>query len=41
MMVFEIDSTTKYWDCSVPVKSECGKQVQSNSLLKSKIIKRI
>ena len=30
-MVLQVNSSTKYWHCGVPVKCECGKQVQSNS----------
>ncbi len=32
IMVLEINCLTKYWQCSVSVKCECGKQIQSNSL---------
>ena len=33
-MVLEINSSTKYWTCSFPVKCECGKQIQSISLFR-------
>ena len=32
-MVHEWNTATKYWaNCSFPVKCECGKEIQSNSL---------
>ena len=32
-MVHEWNTSTKYWtNCSFPVKCECGKEIQSNSL---------
>ena len=33
-MVLEINSSSKYWHCSVPEKRECGKQIQSTSLFR-------
>ena len=33
-MVLEINSSSKCWHCGLPVKCECDKQVQSNSLFK-------
>jgi len=30
----DINNTTKYWVCSIPVKCECGKQIQSTSLFR-------
>ncbi len=31
-MTLDINSTTKYWHCSVPVVCECGAKIQSTSL---------
>jgi hypothetical protein len=34
IMVLDINSSSKYWHCSFPVKCECGKQIQSTSLFR-------
>ncbi len=33
-MVLDINSSSKHWNYSFPIKCECGKQIQSTSLFR-------